>query len=197
MIGALPEYLTVNGEEYPIRTDYRDVLQIYEAFTDPELDQGEKCIIAIYLLFADFNCAEDVFTAAENGFDVIEAYEQARWFMAAGQESEKKEEKPVYDWVKDEQMIFSEVNKIAGKETRMEEYIHWWTFLGYMNGIGDGTFTFIVGIRRKINKKKKLEKHEREFYRDNKEMVDLTPPKTREEREKEAEKKAILTEVLG
>ena len=196
MRGELPRTLKVNGEDYQIRTDYRDVLRIFEAYADPELEHGEKCIIAIYLLFADFFCAEDVFTAAENGFDVSEAYEQVRWFLAAGQEI-KKEEKPVYDWVKDEQMIFSAVNKVAGKETREEDYIHLWTFLGYMNEIGEGTFTFIVGIRKKINKKKKLEKHEREFYRDNKEMVDLELPKNREEREKEAEKKAILTEVLG
>ncbi len=32
MIGGLPETLTVGGREYPIRTDYRDVLQVLEAF---------------------------------------------------------------------------------------------------------------------------------------------------------------------
>lgn len=197
MIGGLPETLTVGGEDHPIRSDYRDVLQIFEAFADPELEPGEKCIIAIYLLFADFNCAEDVFQAAEDGFDVIEAYEQIKWFLAAGRESDQKEEKPTYDWEKDEQMIFSAVNRIAGMETRQAEYIHWWTFLGYFNEIGECNFTHIVGIRRKLNKNKKLEKHEREYYRDNKDVVDLKPPKTKEERKKEAEKKAILTKVFG
>ena len=47
MIGALPETLTVGGEEYPIRTDYRNVLQVFEAFQDPELTQEEKWIVVI------------------------------------------------------------------------------------------------------------------------------------------------------
>lgn len=197
MIGGLQRTLTVGGTDYPIRTDYREVLQIFEAFTDPDLESGEKCIIAIYLLFEDFCCAEDVFKAVENGFDVNEAYNQVLWFLAAGQVNDKKEEKPVYDWAKDEQMIFSAVNKIAGTETRAAEYIHWWTFLGYFNEIGECNLTFIVGIRKKRNKHKRLEKHEREFYRDNKDMVDLDPPKTKERLKEEAEKKAILTEVFG
>lgn len=197
MIGGLSRTLTVGGTDYPIRTDYREVLQIFEAFTDPDLESGEKCIIAIYLLFEDFCCAEDVFKAAENGFDVNEAYDQVLWFLAAGQVNDKKEEKPAYDWAKDEQMIFSAVNKIAGTETRAAEYIHWWTFLGYFNEIGECNLTFIVGIRKKRNKHKRLEKHEREFYRDNKDMVDLDPPKTKERLKEEAEKKAILTEVFG
>lgn len=197
MIGGLPRTLTVGGTDYPIRTDYREVLQIFEAFTDPDLESGEKCIIAIYLLFEDFCCAEDVFKAVENGFDVNEAYDQVLWFLAAGQVNDKKEEKPAYDWAKDEQMIFSAVNKIAGTETRAAEYIHWWTFLGYFNEIGECNLTFIVGIRKKRNKHKRLEKHEREFYRDNKDMVDLDPPKTKERLKEEAEKKAILTEVFG
>lgn len=197
MIGGLPETLTVGGADYPIRSDYRDALQVFEAFKDQELDSGEKCIVAIYLLFADFECAEDVLRAAEDGFDIVEAYEQVRWFLEAGRESGKKEEKPTYDWAKDEQMIFSAVNKIAGTETRQAEYIHWWTFLGYFNEIGEGNLTYIVNIRRKLNKNKKLEKHEREYYRENKDVIDLKPPKTKEELKEEAEKKAILTEVFG
>ena len=58
MIGALPEALTVGGEDYTIRTDYRNVLQVFEAFQDPELTQEEKWIVAIYLLFEDFVCDE-------------------------------------------------------------------------------------------------------------------------------------------
>ena len=37
MIGTLPEVLLVNGKEYLVRTDYRNVLQVFEAFQDPEL----------------------------------------------------------------------------------------------------------------------------------------------------------------
>lgn len=197
MIGALPETLTVAGVYYSIRSDYRDVLQVFGAFQDPELEAWEKWIVAVYLLFADFSCADDVLEALENGFDIAEAQQQISWFISAGQPEKQILEKPVYDWQKDEQMIFSAVNKVAGRETRELEYLHWWTFLGWFNEIGEGNFSFIVGIRNKLNKGKKLEKHEREFLNNNKELVKLQKRKTKEELEQEAEYKALLDEVLG
>ncbi len=197
MIGALPEVLTVGGEEYPIRTDYRNVLQIFEAFQDTELTQEEKWIVAIYLLFEDFSCDDDVLQALEDGFPMDEAAKQISWFISADQPEKKVLEQPTYNWKQDEQMIFSAVNKVAGRETRELKYLHWWTFLGYFNEVGEGTFSFIVGIRNKLNKGKKLEKHEKEFLSHNKELVKLEKPKTREEQEQEDAYNALLDEVLG
>lgn len=197
MIGALPETLTVGGEEYSIRTDYRNVLQVFEAFQDPELTQEEKWIVAIYLLFEDFSCADDVLEAAQNGFDLDEAMKQISWFISAGQPEKQVLEQPTYNWTQDEQIIFSAVNKIAGRETRELEYLHWWTFLGYFNEVGEGTFSFIVGIRNKLNKGKKLEKHEKEFLSHNKELVLMKKPLTKEEQEQEDAYNALLNEVLG
>ena len=197
MIGVLPETLTVCGEEYSIRSDYRNVLQVFEAFSDPELEQGEKWTVAIYLLFEAFSCADDMEMAMQDGFDVNEAARQITRFISMGKETKKDRELPVYDWVQDEQMIFSAVNKVAGKEVREVEYMHWWTLAGYLNGVDkDDIWTFIVGIRDKLNRGKKLEKHEREFYRKNRDLVFIRQPKTEEELEQEAERRAILDEVL-
>ena len=197
MIGALPEVLTVGGEDYPIRTDYRNILQVFEAFQDPDLQPEEKWIVAIYLLFEDFSCDDDVLQAAQNGFDLEEAMKQISWFISAGQPEKQVLEQPTYNWTQDEQMIFSAVNKVAGRETRELEYLHWWTFLGYFNEVGEGTFSFIVSIRNKLNKGKKLEKHEKEFLSHNKELVLMKKPKTKEEQEQEDAYKALLDEVLG
>lgn len=197
MIGALPEALTVGGEDYSIRTDYRNVLQVFEAFQDPELTQEEKWIVAIYLLFEGFSCDDDVLEAAQDGFDLGEAMKQISWFISAGQPEKQVLEQPTYNWTQDEQMIFSAVNKVAGRETRELEYLHWWTFLGYFNEVGEGTFSFIVGIRNKLNKGKKLEKHEKEFLSHNKEMVLMKKPLTKEEQEQEDAYKSLLDEVLG
>lgn len=196
MIGALPEELTIDGITYPIRSDYRNVLQVFEAFQDPDLTQEEKWIVAIYLLFKEFNCDEDVLRAARDGLNLEEAMEQISWFICAGQPKKDTLEIPTYNWKQDEQMIFSAVNKVAGKETRELDYLHWWTFLGYFNEIGEGTFSFVVGIRHKLNRGKKLEKHEKEFLTRNKELVKLEKPKTKEEQEKEDKYQALLNEVL-
>lgn len=197
MIGALPEVLTVGGEDYPIRTDYRNILQVFEAFQDPDLQPEEKWIVAIYLLFEDFSCDDDVLQAAQNGFDLEEAMKQISWFISAGQPEKQVLEQPTYNWTQDEQMIFSAVNKVAGRETRELEYLHWWTFLGYFNEVGEGTFSFIVGIRHKLNKGKKLEKHEKEFLSHNKELVLMKKPLTKEEQEQEDAYNALLNEVFG
>ena len=197
MIGALPEHLTVGDTDYRIRSDYRNVLQVFEAFSDPELEPAEKWIVAIYLLFEDFSCADDVLEALESGFPIEEAMKQINWFISAGRDPGKSMDLPVYDWVQDEQMIFSAVNKVAGSETRELEYLHWWTFLGYFNEVGEGTFSFVVGIRNKLNKGKKLEKHEEEFLRNNKQLIRLEKPKSKEEQEQEDAYNALLNEVLG
>lgn len=197
MIGALPEILTVGGKDYPIRSDYRNVLQMFEAFNDPELETAEKWIVAIYLLFADFSCGEDVEEAAADGFDVNEAAKQILWFISAGKEEQDRKIFPTYDWEHDEQMIFSAVNNVAKKEVRELEYLHWWTFLGYFNEVGEGTFSYIVGIRNKLNKGKKLEKHEREFLNDNKDMVLIKKKLSREEQKQEEEYQSLLDEVIG
>lgn len=197
MIGALPETLTVGGVDYPIRTDYRNVLQVFEAFQDPELTQEEKWIVAIYLMFEGFSCADDVLQAAQDGFNLEEVIKQISWFISAGQPEKQVLEKPTYNWKQDEQMIFSAVNKVAGRETRELEYLHWWTFLGYFNEVGEGTFSFIVGVRHKLNKGKKLEKHEKEFLAQNEELVKLEKPKTREEQEQKDACNALLDEMLG
>lgn len=196
MIGALPEYLTVGDTDYTIRSDYRNVLQVFEAFNDPELQDMEKWIVATFLMFDGFCCADDVLEAVENGFDMKEAVKKISWFISAGQPEKKVFEKPTYNWTQDEQMIFSAVNKVAGKETRELEYLHWWTFLGYFWEIGEGNFSYIVGIRNKLNNHKKLEKHEQEFLNKNKEIVTLVPPKTAEQLAEEAERKAIISEVF-
>ena len=197
MIGLLPEVLTVGGTDYPVRTDYRNILQVFEAFQDPELTQEEKWIVAIYLLFESFSNADDVLQAVQDGFNLEEAIKQISWFISAGQPEKQIIELPVYNWSQDEQIIFSAVNKVAGRETRELDYLHWWTFLGYFNEVGEGTFSFIVGIRNKLNKRKKLEKHEKDFLYHNKELVLMKKPLTKEEQEQNDAYKALLDEVLG
>lgn len=196
MIGALPESLTVGGVEYPIRTDYRNILRLFEAFQDPDLYQEEKQIVSVYMLFADFHGPDDVDAAVAGGFDIEEAVRQIAWFIAAGRQ-EKKEDLSTYSWTQDEQMIFSSINKVAGMETRELPYLHWWTFIGYFNEIGEGTFTFIMGIRNKLNHGKKLEKHEKEFLVKNHDLVEIKPVLTKEEQAQEDAANKFVDEVLG
>lgn len=184
MIGRLPDSVTINQNEYKLRTDYRNVLDAFVVFNDPELSQMEKWFTTIYLMFEDFCCYEDLEKALIDGFDFKEACEKLSWFFNAGRTEEKPITKaPLYDWEQDEQMIFAAVNHVANKELRELDYIHWWTFLAYFNEIGEGLFSYVVGIRKKRSKGQKLDKAEQQFIRENPNIVELKHKRTLEEQQ--------------
>lgn len=185
MIGRLPKALEVGGEPREIRTDYRDILRIIEAFNDPDLKDTEKLFVCLYILYPDFEAI------APEHYE--EAYKQALWFMDLGEDPGKGITPRVMDWEQDEKILFPAINTSAGFEVRAVEYLHWWTFIGYFMEIHDGTFAQVLSLRHKKAKGKKLEKWEREFWAQNKKLCTLRPRLT--EQEKEA--KEMLNALLG
>lgn len=59
--------------------------------------------------------------------------------------------------------------------------VHWWTFLGAYNNLGDCTFAQVVRIRDKKARGKTLEKDEREWYRRNSDLVNIKNKLSQEE----------------
>lgn len=168
-LGRLPSSVEINDKEYPVRTDYRDILQIFEACQDPELTNSEKLMVMLTIFYQDFG---EMPTD-----DHEEALKLAKWFIDCGRENaEDREQQKLLDWEQDERLIFPAVNKIAGMEVRAMEYLHWWTFMGYFMEIEEGMLSTVLGIRQKKAKKKPLEKWEREFYANNKSICDLRQP---------------------
>lgn len=51
---GLPTELEVNEKRYRIRSDYRDILKIIQAYNDPELEEKEKCYVALKILYINF-----------------------------------------------------------------------------------------------------------------------------------------------
>ncbi len=182
MIGLLPKQLNINGTDRAIWSDFRTALLIFVAWNDPELIEDEytheKTMAMLECLYCNF---EEIPQE-----DYNEAIEKAVWFLDGGTEhqEDKTQPKKVMDWEQDEQFIFSTINKVAMCETRTLEYLHWWSFLGYFNEIGEGMLSTVINIRKKLSTHKKLEKHEQEFYRENKAMIDL---KVRLSEEEQAE----------
>lgn len=176
MIGRLPTTLEVAGKKMEVRTDFRDILVIMQAFNDPELLPEEKYEVMLEILFMT---PEEI---PEGAYQ--EAVRQALWFLDCGQEvDDKKPPRKVMDWEQDEPILFPAINKVAGREVRAVEYMHWWTFMGYFMEIEDGTFSMVIGIRQKRARGKNLEKWEKEFYQANKAMCDIKTKYTAEEQE--------------
>lgn len=176
MIGRLPKTLDVGGKPREIRTDFRDILTILEAFSDPNLTDQEKVYVCLLVLYGD----PGQFDKSE----LKEAYEKAAAFIDAGAAQKKNTKSPrLVDWSQDERLIFPAVNRVAGFETRAAEYVHWWTFLGYFMEISDGTYSQILSLRGKKAKGKKLEKYEQEFWNSNKDLCVIKARLSDEEKE--------------
>lgn len=175
LLGSLPTTLNVGGEDKKINSDFRIALLIFQALNDVNLNDKDKVFIVLDALYGIENIPVDSYQ---------EAFDKAKWYLDCGLErNDNKPRKKMIDWKQDEQMIFSSVNKVASIETRTKEYIHWWTWYGFFSEIGDGLLSSVLKIRQKKAKGKKLEKHEQEFYKENKDIIDFKVQYTDEEQQ--------------
>ena len=162
----LPTSVEVNGTEYEIRSDYRDILTIIEAISDAELgdqDKAEVMLDVFYPAFCDMPQS-----------DYEEAVRQCALFINCGKEQREEKRGPkLMDWQQDFSLIAAPVNRVLGYEVRSVKYLHWWTWIAAYQEIGDCTFAQVVSIRSKRAKGKKLDKSEQEFYKNNRDLVDF------------------------
>ena len=172
---GLPASAVIGGKEYRINADFRDVLDILQRLDDPAEPEFVRWQVAMALFYEGY---EDM-PARDRG----EAAEYLARFINCGrEEAENAAPAPkLLDWRQDALVIAADVNKVAGCEVRALPFLHWWSFMAFFNGIGEGQLATLVSIRDKLRRGKKLESWEREFYRDNKDRVDLKRPYTAEE----------------
>ena len=187
MIGQLPRSLEVNGRNYAIRTDYRDVLKILEAFNDPDLKDEEKVFVCLFILFKNFEAIPRK--------DLEAAFTAALKFIDCGAEPGDKKRKSArtMDWEQDEALIFPAVNRVAGREVRALKYVHWWTFMGWFMEINDGVYASILSLRHKKAHGKKLEKWEREYWAANRDVCEIKPKYSEEEKAAQERLKALYS----
>lgn len=178
----LPTSVKVGERTLSIRNngDYRVIIDCMTALDDYELSDSERVYASLIVFYEDLNSLEDV-----AGVDIEEAVKQMFWFINCGKpESPTRDAVKLIDWEQDEQLISSAINKVVGKELRLEPYVHWWTFMGYYSSVGESTLSLVVGIRYKKHKGKTLEKYEQTFFLENPEYF-TWQKKTRQQAEAE------------
>lgn len=183
----LPTTLNIHGTEYRIRSDFRAVLDVLTAMNDPDLfmpdadeweQQAVRMSVMTTIIYLDYELIPRE--------DYREACEKAIQFIDMGMTENNSRPSPrLMDWEQDAQIIIPAVNRVLGKEVRALEYMHWWTFMGAYMEIGDCLFSQIVSVRGKKAKGKKLEKWEKEFVRENKDLVELKTKYSQEELEEQ------------
>jgi len=167
MMWDLPEKVEIDGVEYTVNADYRDILDIIEQLEEPDESQEVRIYCAMAMFYDAF------FEMPEEHY--AEALELMMWFINCGQD-EEKDNQPApkqIDWQQDGLMIAADINKVAGCDVRSLSFLHWWTFMAYFMGIGEGQLSTVVSIREKLRKGKPLDDWEKEYYRKNKSKIEL------------------------
>lgn len=160
----LPDSVEVQGVTYPIRTDYRCILDILTDLSDPEADGQDRAaavLIGLYLGFDDM--------PPEHYDDAIR--EGIRFINCDAEDAPHKAPRLV-DWEQDYGLMIAPINRVIGGEVRAVKYMHWWTFLAAYQEIGDCTFAQVVRIRDHLARGK-MDKSDWEWYRKNRQLVDF------------------------
>lgn len=163
----LPTSIFIEDKEYKIREagDFRVVLDCFSALGDIEMGETARVLASLIIFYEDFD-EETIYDVDEE--TLVQLVKEMYKFFNCGQEDNSNVPSPkLIDWEHDSQMIMSAVNNVAGKEVRLEPYVHWWTFTGYYMSVGESVLATVVSIRNKILKGKKLEKWEKEFQMEN------------------------------
>ena len=175
-VWELPVSLTIGGAGYSINTDFRTILKVISVLSNPDYLSETKIIVTMKAMIKDFD------SLPSEHYE--EAIQKCYEFIDLGEKEENDKPKPtLMDWEQDAPLIIPAVNKVLGQEIRAIPYLHWWTFVGAYMNIGEGLFSSIISIRSKKAKHKKLEKYEQEFYKENKNLIDIKAKESEEERE--------------
>ena len=178
---TLPIQVTVSGREYPVRTDFRVILEIFVMLADPSLSDADKTEALLRMFYE------------ERPADIPAALQAFRDFADPGSPVRKPSGPALVNWLHDFPLLVGPVNHVLGAECRSMPYLHWHTFLAaYMEISPDSVFSQTLRIREKLRSGKKLEKWEREFWAANKRLCALRPRLTDEEKEKKEKLQKLL-----
>ncbi len=169
----LSDTVPVFGTEYPVRTDFRVILEIFVMLDDPDLNDADKTEALLQMFYVER--PPDAEAALQAFTDFVDPRHGSQG---------KKSSRRLIDWQQDFDLMVAPINHILGFECRAAEYLHWRTFLSaYLEIPPESVFARVLRIREKLRTGKKLEKNERTWYNKNRELVHLKTKFSREEEE--------------
>lgn len=178
----LVKSVEIDGVECEIFTDFRDILEIFQIMNDPDLLDGEKFILSLDYFYK----TDDYKINQELAFKIMCEF----LTMGNTEPDTKPNQKPLFDWEQDFNIIVAPINKIIGEDVRGISYLHWWTFLSAFMEVGECTFSTFVGIRSKINRGIKLDKEEEKIFKENRNSITL-------KKKYDSTTQALMDEILG
>ena len=140
MFSVLLEELPQKWNGYDIDTDFRTGIQISQCLADDSLEEYERVLVAIDLLFPDIKP------------DIEEALKGLMWYLTDFNHDNKGTNKPyesiIMDFDIDQWRIYSAFRAQYGIDLNTED-MHWFVFMGLLTNLEECTFTWVMDIRQK------------------------------------------------
>lgn len=177
LVDVLPESISIDNTEYPVRSSFRDCLRIMLAYEDNELTHQEKMQVLLSMFY-------DV------PADIEAALKQANWFLNCGQEGKDTHGPRVYSFVKDASMIYAAFKQVHGIDLTQAD-LHWWQFVALFQATianQNNAFGALVTLRYRL-KTGKATKEEKQAARKIPDLIRLEEIDTRDLEEKKAQQR--------
>lgn len=163
-----PDSTIVNGKTYKINTDFKVALQCEKVGVDNSIDDKERALTIIYLLFGE--------EGLNNPQDWEKLLKAAQRFLACGNEKVENDEEPNMDYEQDEKYIKASFMSDYGIDLGKAK-LHWWDFFDLMNGLSEDSILSRVRYIRDYDTSEIKDSKDRTKMEKQKRMVALKPKK--------------------
>ncbi|WP_352400933.1 bacteriophage Gp15 family protein [Anaerotignum sp.] len=177
-IDHLPQKITIEDRDYPIRWDFRVGILYELLMLDEDVKGAEKPLLALRLFYVEI---------PQNWKMALEAIQ---WFYRGGEDEKScfnkrgitKKQERIYSFEQDAPYIYSAFLEQYHMDLTEVWQLHWWKFRALFQGLRDDTvFSRIMGYRA-MEISESMGKEQKEFYRRMKEIYRLPMGKGEEEK---------------
>ena len=164
LLDKLPETITIDGREHKIKTNFRDWIK-FEIEMIKDSDGQDKIMLMNDLLYNDM--PQNLKLTAEK---LIEFYTCGE---VANKNNGKGNHKRIYDYQKDQFMIYIAFMQYYQIDLNKIEYMHWWKFRKMFIELPDESKIKKVMMYRSINITSNMSPEQRKFYAEMKRIYAL------------------------
>uniref|UniRef100_UPI00257081ED bacteriophage Gp15 family protein n=1 Tax=Sporofaciens musculi TaxID=2681861 RepID=UPI00257081ED len=149
--GKLPETVTIDGAEYPIRSDFRVGMQL-DRIWGSGMDERDKVIQLLGMYYPRIPA------------NVPEAVSRMLWFYRCGEPEEREEDgnggrtryqrrtskEPAYSFAQDAPYIYAAFKEQYGIDLT-DARMHWWKFMALFESLNEDTKMSRIMYYRKVS----------------------------------------------
>ena len=130
-----PQYVKVKNKKYKINSDFRVALKCDKIAKNKEIDNEERALAIIYLLFG-----QEGLNSYENWQELIKLGQRYLLLDKENKTLKTKNKKQDFDYEQDKQYIRTSFIQDYGYNPYEKEYLHWWDFWNDLNGLSNSEF---------------------------------------------------------